>query len=71
MAPATIRGVLVALKEAFIVLGMVLGYVCGHTACCRMDEYPVPKKERILIVLFPSFWYRYSVSHHYYYYYYY
>ena len=30
MAPTTIRGLLVSLKEAFIVLGMVLGYSIGY-----------------------------------------
>lgn len=30
MAPASIRGLLVSLKEAFIVLGMVLGYTIGY-----------------------------------------
>lgn len=31
MAPSAIRGLLVSLKEAFIVLGMVLGYTVGYS----------------------------------------
>lgn len=31
MAPSAIRGLLVSLKEAFIVLGMVLGYAIGYS----------------------------------------
>ena len=31
MAPSAIRGLLVSLKEAFIVLGMVLGYTIGYS----------------------------------------
>lgn len=30
MAPSSIRGLLLSMKEAFIVLGMVLGYTLGN-----------------------------------------
>ena len=39
MAPSAIRGLLVSLKEAFIVLGMVLGYAIGYSNSTKVGGW--------------------------------
>ena len=41
MAPPNLRGLLVSLKEAFIVIGILLGFVVGYVLCSDNSPYIV------------------------------
>lgn len=58
MAPSSIRGVLVSLKEAFIVLGMVLGYSIGYGFDSVVGgwRYTFAMQGIIAIVFFAGVW---------------
>ena len=41
MAPPSLRGLLVSLKEAFIVVGILFGFLLGYLLCSDESSYMV------------------------------